>query len=160
MLFLFILFFFFHNNNGGFMKKIFLIFLLVLSFKVNAMGSFYISKKDIDTNDFISDCDFLLYDSDGNIVDSWIQENEVHVSNIPGGVYRLVERPKIVNTFSDYLSKSYDLSIRDDDMVEFILYNKKIDTPDNLSIKNNYYGILFIVSGLFLIFISCKYKYI
>ncbi len=159
MLFLFIFLFIFHTNNGDFMKKIFFIFLLVFSFKVNALGVFYVSKRDIDTNDFVFDCDFLLYDSAGNIVDSWVQGNNVHVSNVPEGFYKLVERPKIIDTFSDYLSKTYDLSIRDDDLIELVLYNEKIDTPDNLGMKNNY-GFLLILIGSFLIFISCKYKFI
>ena len=139
------------------MKKVLFIFLLFFSFNVDAMGAFYISKKDIDTDDFVLDCDFLLYDSNGEIVDSWIQGNEVHVSNIPGGFYRLVERPLVVDTFSDYLSKSYDLSIKDDDVFEFVLYNKKISTPRNLSSNNSYIGLLLVFTGIFLIFISCKY---
>ena len=139
------------------MKKVLFLFLLFFSFKVDAMGSFYISKKDIDSDDFVLDCDFLLYDSDGNVVDSWIQGDEVHVSNIPEGFYKLVERPLVVDTFSDYLSRSYDLSINDDDVFEFVLYNKKVATPRNLENNNSYVGVLFIFTGIFLIFISCKY---
>jgi len=161
MLFLFILIIFFHNNNGGFMKKIFFLFLFFFFIDVKAMGVVYISKKDIDTNEFVSDCDFLLYDSSGNIVDSWVQDDSIHVSNIPVGSYKLIERPFIIDSYSDGLSSSYDISVVDDDIFEFVLYNKKIPTPRNLSFRSNIlYSVFFFIIGLFLIFISRKFNYI
>ena len=143
------------------MKKIIFLLIFLFSFNIKAMGVVYISKKDIDTNEFISDCDFKLYDSSGNIIDSWIQNNDVHVSNIPVGSYKLVERPMILDSFSDGLSKSYDINIDNDDIFEFVLYNKKIVTPRNLNFKVNViYGFCFFLLGLFLICISRKFNYI
>lgn len=161
MLFLFILIIFFHNNNGGFMKKIIFLILFFFLFDVNAMGVVYISKKDIDTNEFVSDCDFLLYDSSGNIVDSWVQDDSFHISNVPMGSYKLIERPWILDSYSDGMSSSYDIRVNDDDFFEFVLYNKKISTPRNLSFNFNIlYGFCFFLFGFFLIIISRKFNYI
>ena len=143
------------------MKKIFFLILLFFLVDVNAMGVVYISKKDIDTNEFISDCDFLLYDSTGNVVDSWIQNNDVHVSSIPVGSYTLVERPKIMDSFNDNLSKTYNINVDNDDIFEFFLYNKKISTPRNLSFNfSNIFCYVFLFLGFFLIFISRKFNHI
>lgn len=161
MLFLFNYFFLIHNNNGGFMKKILFLFLFLIFFDVKALGVVYISKKDIDTNEFISDCDFMLYDSTGNIVDSWVQNNDVHVASIPVGSYKLVERPKVMDSFNDGLSKSYDINIDNDDIFEFILYNNKIATPRNLNYNFHFlYGFAFLILGLFFIVVSRKNNYI
>ena len=143
------------------MKKIFFLFLFFFFIDVNAMGVVYISKKDIDTNEFVSDCDFLLYDSTGNIVDRWVQDDSIHVSNIPVGSYKLIERPWILDSYSDGMSSSYDISVSDDDIFEFVLYNKKIDTPKNLSFNFNIlYSIYFFIFGFFLIVISRKFNYV
>lgn len=154
MLFLFNFFCFFHNNNGDVMKKLIFI-LLFFVIDVHALSSVYISKRDIDTNEFVMDCDFILYDSDNNLVDSWIQDNSVHVSNVSSGVYKLVERPFVMGVFNEDLSNVYDLNIVDDSY-EFILYNQKIDVPDNLSCRYSFMGIYFILFGLF----CCKYKFV
>ena len=152
---------FIHNNNGDFMKKIIFLFLFLVSFDVKALGVVYISKKDLDTNEFISDCDFMLYDSYGNVIDSWIQNDDVHIASIPVGSYKLVERPKVMDSFSDGLSKTYDINIDNDDIFEFVLYNKKIATPRNLRFKVSFfYGLLFLLFGLILISISRKFNYI
>lgn len=143
------------------MKKLLFLILFFFFIDVNAMGVVYISKKDIDTNEFVSDCDFLLYDSTGNIVDSWVQDDSIHVSNIPVGSYKLIERPFIIDNYSDGMSSSYDISVSDDDIFELVLYNKKIPTPRNLSFSSNIlYSVLFFGIGLFLIFISRKFNYI
>lgn len=155
MLFLFNFFYFFHNNNGGIMKKFFLFFILFFVTDVHALSTVYISKRDIDTNEIVLDCDFILYDSNNNIVDSWIQDENVHISNVSFGFYKLVERPLIMGVFNDDLSNTYNLSISDD-VHEFILYNQKIDVPDNLSYNYNFFGVFLIVVGLF----CCKYKFI
>lgn len=151
MLFLFNFFYFFHNNNGGFMKKLILLFIF-FTYNVNALGYVYVSKKDINTNQFVNDCDFVIYDIDGNIVDSWIQDNSTHISPLEVGNYKLVER----NFMSDYLSREYDFNISDD-IVELTLYNKKIETPRNLGINFNYFSYIFIFIGFLIIIYSCKF---
>ena len=148
--FLFNFFLFFHNNNGGFMKKIIFLFLF-LTYSVNAQSIIYVSKKDIDTNSFVSDCDFTIYDSLGNIVDSWIQDNSVHTSFLDLGKYKLVER----DLMSDYLSSQYSFDVNDD-IVELTLYNQKIETPKNLGINNNY-CLIFILFGFVIIIYSRKF---
>lgn len=143
------------------MKKFFLIILFFISFDVKALGSIYISKRDINTNDYVYDCDFLLYDELGNVVDSWVQDNSIHVSNVPVGTYRLVERPIVINSFSDEMNRIYQLNIDDDDILELVLYNKKIETPRNLGYNNYFlYGTTIIILGFIIIFFSRKFNYI
>lgn len=132
-------------------KLLFFMFLFLFSFNVKA-GEVHISKRNIDSNDYANDCDFLLYDSSGNIVDSWIQDNMVHIINVPIGTYTLVERPFIMDSFSDEMSVFHSLDISSDDIVEFTLYNKKIATPRNLCFHNmSFCGILLIVFGLLVV---------
>ena len=144
---MFIFFNFFHNNNGGFMKKL-LFLLLFLTYDVSALGYVYVSKKDIDTNQFVNDCDFVIYDMNGNVVDSWVQDNSIHIASLDVGDYKLVER----NSMSDFF-REYDFNISDG-IVEFTLYNQKIETPKNLGVNVNYSYFLIIIG--FLIIFSCK----
>lgn len=139
------------------MKKFVFIFLFFLCFDVKG-ADIYIAKRDIDSNIYVNDCDFVIYDSSGNVVDSWVQDNSYHVSYLEDGIYTLVERPIISDTFNDSLSNSYKLNVFDNKSFEFNLYNKKIDTPRNLGIGYNYfYGVLFILFGV--LFINfCKFK--
>lgn len=157
--FLFIFLIFLHNNNGGFMKKFFLVFFTFFLFCSNVLGVLYVSKKDIDTNDFVNDCDFLLYDSSGNIVDEWTQGNGVHVSNISNGIYKLVEKPIILGDLDINSYESYDLKI--DGVLEVILYNQKIETPRNLNFNNSIlYGFVLLFFGFILIIFSRKFNYL
>ena len=48
------------------MKKIITIILLLISIENIKAGNLYVSKKDIDTKEYINDCDFLLYDENNN----------------------------------------------------------------------------------------------
>lgn len=130
-----------------FMKK-FIFFFLFLTYSVSAESIIYISKRDFNNN-FVSDCDFIIYDIYGNVVDSWVQDDLVHVSFLDLGKYRLVER----NLMSDYLSSEYSFTVNND-IVELNLYNKKIDTPKNLGINNNYLCISFIIIGLLLVLVN------
>lgn len=129
------------------MKK-FIFFFLFLTYSVSAESIIYISKRDFNNN-FVSDCDFIIYDIYGNVVDSWVQDDLVHVSFLDLGKYRLVER----NLMSDYLSSEYSFTVNND-IVELNLYNKKIDTPKNLGINNNYLCISFIIIGLLLVLVN------
>ena len=138
------------------MKKFLFIFLFFIIFDVNAY-EVSISKRDKDTYDFVRDCDFILYDSSGKVVDSWVQGNDVHVLDVDEGVYSLVERPLSVGSFDDSLNKTYKLDVVSDNF-QVTLFNKEIDTPDNLGINNNYficYGLIFL--GVLVIFVG---KYI
>ena len=136
------------------MKKIFCIFLFMLFISsVNAQSIVYVSKKDINTNQFVNDCDFILYDNSGSIIDSWVQDNSVHVSFVESGIYKLIER----DFSNDYLSREYNLNVTDD-IVELTLYNKKIDTPRNLRCENNkIYCCFFLLLGCFFIIYSRKF---
>lgn len=129
------------------MKKL-LFLLLFLTYDVSALGYVYVSKKDIDTNQFVNDCDFVIYDMNGNVVDSWVQDNSIHISSLDIGNYKLVERNSMSNFF-----REYDFNISDD-IVEFTLYNQKIETPKNLGVSINYSYFLIIIG--FLIIFSCK----
>ena len=142
------------------MKKIiFIVMVFLYSFNVSA-GDIYISKRDIDTDQYVSDCDFLLYDQYGNVVDRWVQDNTTHVSNVPLGFYRLIERPYIDNVFVDSMSKSYDFNLDSDDIFELTIYNAKMETPRNLHYKRGYViPVLLIISGVVLIF-NRKFHYI
>ena len=146
------------------MKKIILIltfFLITCNVYASDFTSLYISKKDINTQEFITDCDFLLYDSDNNIVDAWIAGYNVHeINGIKKGIYKLVERPLIGNSFNDELSVFHEIDIDSDDITEIVLYNNKIDTPRNLSF-NTYYaavGITIFFIGFIITHLTyCKY---
>lgn len=142
------------------MKKIiFIVMVFLYSFNVSA-GDIYISKRDIDTDQYVSDCDFLLYDQYGNVVDRWVQDNTTHVSNVPLGFYRLIERPYIDNVFVDSMSKSYDFNLDSDDIFEITIYNAKMETPRNLHYKRGFvFPVLLIISGVVLIF-NRKFHYI
>lgn len=144
------------------MKRIILcvfLFLFLFLFEVEA-GEFtdlYVSKKDINTQEYINDCDFLLYDSNNNVIATWVASDETYrISNIKKGVYKLVERPLIESSFNDYLSKVYTIDINSDEAMEVTLFNKKVETPRNLGIDNTYllYGCLFIVLGFFIIILN------
>lgn len=140
------------------MKKI--LFFLMFFFMIDIVYAtdVYISKKDIDTGDYVMDCDFILIDELGNIVDSWIQNDSYHVSNLENGSYELVSRPFIMGAFNDDMSNSYKLDVTND-VMHFTIYNSKIDTPDNLGISNfNYVGIFLIFLGFVILFYG-KYSF-
>ena len=136
------------------MKKFFLILLLFYDV-VNA-SSLLISKKDIDTGEYSPNCDFLLYDSYGNVVDSWVQDYSYHISNVQNGYYKLVSRPYIMGSFNDDLSSFYTLNVVDD--LTFTVYDKTISTPLNLKSTCSNSGFFLIGVGLILVFFS-KYSY-
>lgn len=156
---MFNLVYFSHNNNGDVMKKI--VFLISFLFFIDFVGAsdIYISKKDIDTGEYVLDCDFLLVDDAGNVIDSWIQDDSYHISSVESGSYKLVSRPYIMGVFNDDMSDSYKLDVGDS-VVNFTIYNKKVVTPKNLSVSYNYIicGVFFIVfGGIFILFYS-KYS--
>ena len=149
LLFLFIIFFLFHNNNGGFMKK-FLLFFLLFMYDIVYASNVYISKKDLDTGMYLSDCDFVIFDSNGIVVDEWIQGDSFHVSKLSKGSYKLVSRPYVMNKFDDDLSVFYDLNVEDNDLF-FTFYNDMILTPPNLKYNSSsfYFGLFFVFFGIF-----------
>ncbi len=137
------------------MRKFLFIFIFLFIFDVHA-SEIYISKRDKDTYDFVRDCDFILYDSFGNVVDSWVQGNDVHVLSVDEGIYSLVERPLSVGSFDSSLNKTYKLDVSSESF-QVTLFNNEIDTPDNLGVNNNYwYCYFFIFLGIMLI---CFGKY-
>lgn len=138
------------------MKKIFF-FLLVFICDVVYASNVYISKKDYNTGEFLSDCDFILYDSGGNVVDMWIPNNSFHVSSLDNGSYRLVSRPYVMDKYDNGLSVFYDLNITDNDMF-LTIYNEIISTPPNLGSSGSvfYLSVFLIIIG-FLILILGKY---
>ena len=160
MLFLFKLNKIKHNNNGGFMKKIIVLIIFLTNINNIYAQNLYVSKRDIDTQDYVQDCDFLLYDENNTIVDAWIQNDDTHViNNIEVGKYKLVERPKIDNTFSNELSVFHDIDITDNSL-EVVLYNNKIETPRNLGVNINEFttGCAIIFLGIALIYIGYRKK--
>lgn len=138
------------------MKKVFFLVLFFYSFNVYSLSDLYISKKDIDTLEYITDCDFKLLDSSDNVVDSWVcSDNVKYVSNISNGFYKLVSRPLVNDVFSDELSDEYSFYVKDN-VLEMTFYNNKIGVPSNLSLNNyNYIGIIIVIFG----FIICWYFY-
>ena len=143
------------------MKKIFFIVLFIYISNVEALGSIHISKRDINTNDFINDCDFLLYDNNGDVVDSWIPNSSIHISNVPNGVYKLVERPKVMSDYSDYLSQIYMLNVKDEEVLELNLYNDIVDAPVDLKYMNfNMIGFFVFLIGIFIVIYYWKFNYI
>lgn len=136
-------------------KIIFLLisFFLIHGVKASDYTELFISKKDINTQEYVTDCDFLLYDLDNNIIDSWISYNGTHRILLKKGNYTLVERPLLENVFSSDLGKVYKLDINSDEAMEITLYNNKIETPRNLGFNNNLYllGSLFVVLGFIII---------
>jgi len=148
-----------HINNGGNMKKFLLVFLFFIYSNVSAT-QVYISKKDVESNIFVNDCDFILYDRYGNIIDSWVQNNSYHLLDIPLGIYTLIERPYVLDAFNDDLSVSHKLNVYSDEPFEFNLYNNKIETPRNLVYIFQYkYGLIFILIGLIIIY-CCKFSFL
>ena len=143
------------------MKKLFFILMFFMFFESVSANSLYVSKKDIDTEDYVSDCDFLLYDENNVVVDAWIAEDNTHeVSNIKNGSYTLVERPKIDSAFRNELSVFHDIDINDNSL-QVVLYNRKIDTPRNLGVDFNDFmiGCSFIFLGIFFLYVGCRKFY-
>lgn len=159
MLFLFILLFFYHNNTGDYMKFLFsLLLFFCFCFDIYASDlNFYISKRDIDTLEFIDDSYFTLYDSNNNFIDGWYS-NDNHGLSLVSGNYKLAITPVLNGKLADY-SNYYDVSVNDN-VTELIFYNDKIATPKNLFYNNffSYVGCVFIFIGLFLI-LSRKFYY-
>ena len=147
-----------HNNNGVIMKKIIFI-LLFFSFVGNIYSSnIYISKRDIDTDEYVLDCDFILTDNNGNIIDSWIQDNSDHILNINNGLYNLISRPYIMGEYQDSMAFTYKLNVDKDS--SFVIYNKEIYTPPNLSYNMSYsFCFVFVVIGI-LVIIYSKFSYL
>ena len=141
------------------MRKFLFIVLFFICSNVHAT-QVYISKKDVESNVFVNDCDFILYDRSGNIIDSWVQNNSYHLLDIPFGIYTLIERPYVEDAFNDEMSISYKLNVYSDEPFEFNLYNKKIDTPRNLNYYFKYtYGFLFILIGIIIVY-YCKFSFL
>ena len=156
-LFLFI----FHNNIGDIMKKYLFVFLFLILCNVKASDNLYISKKSYYSDEFVSDCEFLLYDSDNNIVDAWIQSDDIHSISLPVGSYLLFEKPKINDVYSEALGKTYKLDINADKIVNINLSNLEIKTPPNLGIKKKFFfAFILVVFGFVIIVSSRKFNQI
>lgn len=147
-----------HNNNGVIMRKIIFI-LLFFSFISNVYSSsIYISKRDIDTDEYVLDCDFILTDSSGNVIDSWIQDDSDHSLDINDGLYNLISRPYIMGEYQDSMAYTYKIKVDKDS--SFVIYNKEIYTPPNLVNYNNYsFCFVLIVIGI-LVIIYSKFSYL
>ena len=154
-------FFYYHNNNGETMKKLIIILSLILIDNVSA-SNLYVSKRDIYTKDYINDCDFLLYDENKVVVDAWIQDNNTHeVTDIKNGTYILEERPKIELGNRDNLSVFHEIDINNNS-IELVLYNSKIETPRNLDYNLNLFtiGCFIIFFGILIIYIGYRKYYL
>lgn len=140
------------------MKKIFLI-LLFFCFISNVYSSnIYISKRDIDTDEYVLDCDFILTDSNGNVIDSWVQDNSDHNLSVNNGLYNLISRPYVMGKYQDSMSYTYKLNVDKDS--SFVIYNREIYTPPNLLYSRNYsFCIFLVIIGVFII-IYCKFSYL
>ena len=141
------------------MKKIFLILCFFLFIDGVSAGDLYISKKDIDTGEFVYDCDFLLYDEDDNIIDNWIQGDSYHVTKVDNGLYRLVSRPFVSGVFNESMAESYVLNVNSG-RLQVTIYDRFISIPPNLGFNNRYllYGFIFVFIGVCTIF-YCKYYF-
>ncbi len=134
------------------MKKVFFFFFFFFFLTGVDASNVYISKKDIDTGEFVNDCDFLLVDFNNNIIDRWVQDDNYHALSLDNGYYRIITRPYIMGAFSDDMSESHFLNVTGDVNVSF--YNSKIDTPDNLSVNfNKVFSLIFIIGGFLIIFL-------
>ncbi len=141
------------------MKKIFIIFCFFIFISSVYSSNLYVSKKDIETGDYIYDCDFQLYDVNNNMIDSWIQNSSYHVSNVDNGLYKLVSRPFVSGVFNDSMSDSYILDIKNDNL-KITIYDKVVSVPPNLHSNNRWIlvGCLFIFIGVSIIY-YCKYYF-
>ena len=129
-------------------------------FDVSAKGTIYVSKKDIDTSEYVQDCNFVLYDESGKIIDSWSQDDSMHVLNVDFGSYKLVENLLVMDVFNTGLSQEYFFNINNDDILELTLYNSKIETPRNLGFRvTNIYGFLLILIGCIIVYFSRKFYF-
>ena len=136
------------------MRKFFVIFLFFIFIDGVRAGKLIVSKRNIDTGNFVSDCDFLIYNDSGNIVDSWVQGNSSHFSDLENGTYELVSRPYVMGAFNDDFKSSYMLNVSDN-LLKLTIYNQEIDVPDNLGRNSNFiFGFLFIIFGGYF---CCKY---
>lgn len=140
------------------MKFLVLIFFYFSSFyNVNALDytDLYISKRDIDTKDFVNDCMFSLYDSNDNVVSSWVSSDSTYnISSIPKGIYKLVSIPFLNNSYDYNLRQEYILDLTNDDVLEITIYNNKIETSRKLGVNEysyKYIGFVFIVLGIVII---------
>lgn len=144
------------------MKKIIIITMLLISIDKIYAGNLYVSKRDIDTKEYINDCDFLLYDENNIVVDAWMAENDIHkIDNIKNGKYTLEERPKIENGISRDLSVFHEIEINDN-TIEVVLYNSKMETPKNLNYSFKWFsvGCVIIFIGIYIIYIGYRKYYI
>ena len=104
------------------------------------------------------DCDFILTDSSGNIIDSWVQDDSDHSLNINNGLYKLISRPYIMGEYQDSMAYTYKLKVDKDS--SFVIYNKEIYTPPNLGYSMNYsFCFVFVVIGI-LVIIYSKFSYL
>lgn len=141
------------------MKKILFVLLFFYVYDVKAIDNLIVSKKSFYSGQYVEDCEFLLYDSDNKLIDSWIQDDDIHSLSVPNGSYLLFERPKINGVFSEYLGKTYKLDVNSDKIVEINLSNVEISIPPNLGIKFDYtLPILFIILGVLIILFCCKFN--
>lgn len=145
----------------NYMRK-FLLFLLLFLFNFNASAlDLYVSKRDIDSYSYITDCDFSLYDQDNVLVDSWVATENTHfIPNISSGSYVLVERPIVDDSFDENLSVFHEFDVSDSSL-SVVLYNKKIDTPRNLGYNYSsfFIGCSFMFFGVFLLYIGFRKFY-
>lgn len=133
------------------MKKIFFL-LIFFSFVVTVNAStINISKRDVLTGEYVNDCDFLLVDLNDNVIDRWVQDSNYHNLSVSNGIYKIIMRPYMMGDFQDELSESIFLEVYHD--MDVTLYNRQIDTPNNLKYKS--FGIIwflfFLFIGLFII---------
>ena len=142
------------------MKKLIIILILITLENVQA-GNLYISKKDVDTKEYINDCDFLLYDENNKIIDTWISNNTHKIENIKNGKYILEERPKIETKKNRELSVFHEIDINDN-TIEVVLYNSKIQTPNNLNYSFKWFNIGYVIIfiGISIIYIGYSKYYI
>lgn len=145
--------------------KMFIFVICFFSFFINisarASSDIYISKRDINTMDIIEGSEFSLYDSNNNIVASWNSSAGVyHLTNIKEGTYNLIERPSVVTMSDNKLDKVYKLDIISNNVMEITLYDELINTPDNLKYNKNFFiGYIFILLGIYIIFIYNHFSF-
>ena len=133
------------------MKKIFFL-LIFLSFVVTVNAStINISKRDVLTGEYVNDCDFLLVDLNDNVIDRWVQDSNYHNLSVSNGIYKIIMRPYMMGDFQDELSESIFLEVYHD--MDVTLYNRQIDTPNNLKYKSFSFilFLFFLFIGLFII---------
>ncbi|MBP3920283.1 MAG: hypothetical protein J6D28_01830 [Bacilli bacterium] len=134
--------------------RVLLLFILFFSFSnVVLANEVHISKVDADTDIYVRDSSFTIYDDKNMVIDSWLSTDDIHVVSLEIGEYKLVETPILNNEPAYSLSNYYDISVDNDEVMELKLYNNKIETPRNLSMGSSYVyiGIIFFMVGLLIV---------